>query len=257
MPARIPMTGAPCWVDLLTSDTDGAEAFYGELFGWTAEHGDEEKYGGYIMFSKDGQMVGGCMKNDGSSGAPDSWTVYLASDDAEATTKETVAHGGQVILPVMEVPDQGSMAVIADAGGAVVGVWQSAGNPGIQVVGEPGAPSWFELHTRDYQRTVRFYEDVFGWKTAVMSDTDDFRYSTLGEGESQQAGVMDAAGMLPEDVPGLWGIYWGVEDPDAFIGRAQELGATVLHPAEDTPYGRLATLSDPTGAMFRIIRPPQ
>ena len=257
MPARIPMTGAPCWVDLLTSDTDGAEAFYGELFGWTAEHGDEEKYGGYIMFSKDGQMVGGCMKNDGSSGAPDSWTVYLASDDAEATTKETVAHGGQVILPVMEVPDQGSMAVIADAGGAVVGVWQSAGNPGIQVVGEPGAPNWFELHTRDYQRTVRFYEDVFGWKTAVVSDTDDFRYSTLGEGESQQAGVMDAAGMLPEDVPGLWGIYWGVEDPDAFIGRAQELGATVLHPAEDTPYGRLATLADPTGAMFRIIRPPQ
>ncbi len=257
MPARIPMTGAPCWVDLMTSDTDRAEAFYGELFGWTAEHGDEEKYGGYIMFSKDGQMVGGCMRNDGSSGAPDVWTVYLASDDAEATTKGTEAHGGQVILPVMEVPDQGSMAVISDAGGAVVGVWQSAGNPGIQVVGEPGTPNWFELHTRDYERTVKFYEDVFGWKTAVMSDTEDFRYTTLGEGESQQAGVMDAAGTLPESVPGLWGIYWGVEDPDAFIARAQELGATVLHPAEDTPYGRLATLADPTGAMFRIIRPPR
>ncbi len=62
---------------------------------------------------------------------------------------------------------------------------------------------------------------------------------------------------MPEGVPAHWGIYWGVEDPDAFIARAQELGATVVQPAEDTPYGRMATLTDPTGAMFRIIRPPQ
>ena len=80
--------GTPSWVDLGTSDPDASRAFYGELFGWTAEHGDEEKYGGYIMFSKDGQMVGGCMRNDGSDGAPDVWTVYLASDDAAATTRE-------------------------------------------------------------------------------------------------------------------------------------------------------------------------
>ena len=67
---------------------------------------------------------------------------------------------------------------------------------------------------------------------------------------------MDAAVMLPEGVSGLWGVYWGVEDPDAFVEKAQSLGATVLHAPEDTPYGRLATLADPTGAMFRVIRPP-
>ncbi|MDQ6614274.1 MAG: VOC family protein, partial [Actinomycetota bacterium] len=29
--------GAPCWVDLMTSDTERSRAFYCELFGWTAE----------------------------------------------------------------------------------------------------------------------------------------------------------------------------------------------------------------------------
>jgi len=257
MPARTSMTGAPCWVDLMSSDPARAEAFYGELFGWTAEHMDEEKYGGYVLLSKDGKMVGGLMRNDGSSGAPDAWSVYLNSDDAQATTDKAAANGGQVLVPVMEVPDQGSMSVISDAGGAAVGVWQSAGNPGIQVVAEPGTPNWFELMARDYDTSVRFYQDVFGWDTAVVGDTDEFRYTTLGEGDRQQAGIMDASAFLPEGVPAHWGIYWGVEDPDAFIARAQELGATVVQPAEDTPYGRMATLTDPTGAMFRIIRPPQ
>ena len=46
--------GAPCWVDLYTSDPDRSIAFYGDLFGWTAESAGEE-YGGYINFAKDGQ----------------------------------------------------------------------------------------------------------------------------------------------------------------------------------------------------------
>ena len=29
--------GAPCWIELFTSDIDKARAFYGELFGWTSE----------------------------------------------------------------------------------------------------------------------------------------------------------------------------------------------------------------------------
>ncbi|MGZ4588104.1 MAG: VOC family protein, partial [Mycobacteriaceae bacterium] len=55
--------GAPCWVDLFTSDMAKAEGFYGGLFGWTAENPGPE-YGGYINFHKNGQPVAGCMTND-------------------------------------------------------------------------------------------------------------------------------------------------------------------------------------------------
>ena len=52
------------------------------------------------------------------------------------------------------------------------------------VLAEPGAPAWFELHTRDYDTSVQFYKDVFGWDAKTMSDTPDFRYTTLGEGDN-------------------------------------------------------------------------
>ena len=245
--------GAPCWVDLFTSDPDKAQDFYSQLFGWTAESAGEE-YGGYINFSKDGERVAGCMRNDGESGTPDVWSVYLATDDAAETTEAAVANGGQVVAPAMEVMELGSMAVFSDAGQAVVGAWQPGTHKGFTLLAEPGAPTWFELHTRDYDSSVRFYEDVFGWDTHTMSDTADFRYTTLGEGDSALAGIMDSTTMLPEGVPAHWAVYFGVEDADATLARIAELGGSVIMPAEDTPYGRLAQAADPTGAQFMIVQ---
>src|SRR3954449_13256516 len=68
--------GAPCWIELFTSDPDKSRTFYGELFGWASEEPREE-FGGYINFTKDGERIAGCMKNDGSTGVPDLWSVYL------------------------------------------------------------------------------------------------------------------------------------------------------------------------------------
>lgn len=64
---------------------------------------------------------------------------------------------------------------------------------------------------------------------------------------------MDASAYLPGVVPSYWQVYFNVEDTDASIGKAIALGATVLGGPEDSPFGRLATLADPTGAPFKII----
>ncbi len=243
--------GAPCWADLLTSDPDKSRAFYGELLGWTSEDAGED-YGGYINFSKDGQMVAGSMRNDGQSGSPDVWSIYLRSNDAKETVDAAQAHGGQVIVPAMDVMELGTMAVITDAGQAAIGVWQPGLHRGFGVLGEPGTPAWFELHTRDYDASVDFYQQVFGWDTHVMSDAPEFRYTTLGEGDEQRAGIMDAANFLPDGVPSHWSVYFAVENTDATLTKAVGLGATVVRPAEDSPYGRLAQIADPTGAMFKV-----
>ncbi|MGH9133793.1 MAG: VOC family protein [Ilumatobacteraceae bacterium] len=244
--------GAPCWVDLYTSDPATSEWFYGELFGWTAA-GAGEEYGGYINFSKDGRIVAGAMYNDGRSGSPDVWSVYLATDDAQATAADAAANGGQVLLAAMPVIDLGRMAVVADVGGATVGVWQPGVHTGFAVVGEPGTPSWFELHTREYDASVRFYEDVFHWDAHVASDAPELRYTTYGEGDSQLAGIVDAAALLPADQPAAWSIYFGVDDVDAVLALIVELGGSVIQTADDTPYGRLARAVDPTGATFRLV----
>ena len=245
--------GAPCWVDLMTSDPDRSRAFYGELFGWTSESAGEE-YGGYFNFAKDGQGVAGGMKNDGESGMPDVWSIYLAVDDAVKTLEAAAANGGQVIVPAMPIMELGSMAVVTDAGGAAIGAWQPGVHKGFDVFAEPGTPTWFELHTRAYDATVDFYKAVFGWDAKTMGDTPDFRYTTLGEGDDALAGIMDASAFLPEGVPAQWSIYFGVEDTDAALVKIAQLAGAVVAPAEDTPYGRLASATDPTGALFKLVQ---
>jgi len=238
----------------MTSDTDRSRAFYCELFGWTAEEPAEE-LGGYFSFAKDGVRVAGCMANQPDSGMPDVWSVYLATDDAEKTVDAAVANGGDVHVQLMVVGDQGTMAFVGDPGGAGIGLWQPGVHQGFGVHGETGTPSWFELHTRDYQAAVDFYRDVFRWDPNVVADTPELRYTTLGQGAGMLAGIMDASAFLPEGVPAHWSVYFGVDDADAALARIVELGGSIRTPAEDTPYGRLATTADPTGAQFKLVAP--
>lgn len=179
--------------------------------------------------------------------------MYLATDDARATVDAAVAHGGQVVVPAMEVMALGSMAVVTDPGQAAIGAWQPGQHKGFAVLGEPNTPAWFELHTRDYDASVEFYRDVFKWDTHVAGDTPEFRYTTLGEGDGTLAGIMDATAFLPEGVPASWSVYFGVGDADAALAKIVELGGAIIAPAEDTPYGRLATAADTTGATFKLV----
>jgi predicted enzyme related to lactoylglutathione lyase len=245
--------GAPNWIELFTSDSARSQDFYGALFGWAAETMGEE-YGGYVNFSKDGRRVAGSMTNDGSTGAPDAWSVYLATADAQATADAAVAHGGEVVVPPMPVMDLGTMLVLTDAGRAAVGAWQPGTHLGFEVAGEPGAPNWFELHTRDYDASVAFYRDVFRWDAHAMSDSPEFRYTTLGEGDTARAGIMDASAFLPDGAAAYWRVYFGVDDTDVVAAQVVDLGGSVLRAAEDTPYGRIAEVTDPTGVQFSLLK---
>jgi predicted enzyme related to lactoylglutathione lyase len=247
--------GAPCWIDLQTSDPGAARRFYPELFGWTAEASSDE-FGGYFMFTLDGVPVAGAMPADSAAPVTDVWSVYLSVPDAAKSLASAAEHGGQVIVPAMPVADLGTMGFLIDPGSAGIGVWQPDTFHGVTVLGEPGTASWFELLTRDYATALTFYRDVFGWDTETMSDTDEFRYTVMRDATGEQlAGVMDAAGFLPEGIPAHWSVYFAVQDTDLAVERVGELGGRVVQPAEDTPYGRLVTVSDPMGGVFKLIGP--
>ena len=252
MPAPTLIVGAPCWVDLYSSDTAKATAFYGDLFGWVAQP-PVDGFGGYFTFTKDGKHIAGCMANDGEQGLPDAWAVHLMTDDVDAVAARTPANGGQVQFEPMQVAENGRSTVVTDPGGASVGAWEPGQMKGFEVTGEDGTPGWFELHTRDYDASVVFYRDVFGWDTHTASDTEEFRYTTLGEGEGQLAGIMDASGHLEAGSPAYWLVYFKVDDVDATLEAITANGGSVVTPAEDTPYGRLASATDPTGTRFNLL----
>lgn len=249
--------GVPCWVDLMTSDPEGARRFYGGVLGWTAEEPNPD-FGGYANFLLHGDPIAGMMDNDHDTERPEVWSTYLAVDDIEATLAAVKDHGGDVVVPAMPVGDLGTMAFLTDAGGAAIGLWQPGTHRGFASLGETGAPAWFELHTTAHAESVAFYRDVFGLGEQVASDTDDFRYTQLvdptreGE-EANVAGVMDGTGYLADGIPNHWAVYFAVDDADAALAKVTELGGSVLQGPDDTPYGRLAVVADPTGAVFRIV----
>ena len=242
--------GAPCWMDLVSSDPDASIGFYTELFGWSVREAPTD-FGGYRYFELDGRAVGGVMENEADWAVTDGWSTYLRSDDVAGIAAAARQHGGAVLMEPMDVSPNGSFVIVRDAGGAVVSGWQPGTESGFGVLGEAGSPVHFELHTRAFDAAVAFYRAVFGWGDHLV-EAPGFRYATYADMSRPRAGIMDdATAGMPEEEP-RWAVYLGADDADATVERAVSLGATLAMAPEDTPYGRLAVLRDPTGAEFRL-----
>jgi predicted enzyme related to lactoylglutathione lyase len=65
----------------------------------------------------------------------------------------------------------------------------------------------------------------------------------------QLGGIFDATDVLPEGTPDHWSVFWVTPDLGAAIGRATAAGGSA-GPTQDSPYGSVAEISDPTGATF-------
>ena len=243
--------GTPCWIDLFTSEPERSQAFYAAVLGWEFED-QGSAYGGYVLATKDGERVAGLMRNPGDSGSPDAWSTYLATADVEASVARATEAGARVLAPALAVGDLGSMAVLVDPAGAVVGLWQAGAHTGFGRHDEPGSVVWAECHSKGFEASRQFYADVAGWSYEVLGDSDDFRYLTARVDGRDVAGLMDSARFLPDAVGSHWAVYLGTEDVDAAQALAEEHGATVLMGATDTPFGRIADLVDPTGAPIKL-----
>jgi predicted enzyme related to lactoylglutathione lyase len=237
---------------LWTSDVEGSRRFYSQLFGWEALEPNPH-FGGYFNFARQGAWTAGGMGSMGDMKADNTWKPYFCTDDIEAAVDRAQVAGASIHSGAMPVADLGTQAVLADPTGAVFGLWQPGSFAGFSVIGEHGAPSWFELHTRDYARAVAFYRDLFGYEINPVSDTDEFRYFTFRSSGSDEdyGGIADSRTWLPEG-SAHWSIYWHVDDADAAVAAVQSLGGSVTQGPDATPYGRLATVNDPAGAEFKL-----
>lgn len=239
-------TGTPCWVDLATSDLPAARGFYGAVLGWRFDESGPE-YGGYLMADTAGESVAGLGPLT-AAGQPTTWTVYLATPDVDATAKSVADAGGQVVVPPFDVGPPGRMAVAVDPTGAAFGLWQAGRHIGVSRYNEPGAVVWEEAWVGDLDAAKTFYGEVFGYRYTPVPGMDTYQlFATHGA----ELGALAAT-----DGPPHWAVYFGVPDADAAAATAVGLGATVVHPVEDTPFGRIGELVDPQGAGFKISQAP-
>ncbi len=242
--------GTPCWADLASGDVEGSRAFYGALFGWEWDVLGPE-FGNYSTGLLRGKKVAAVASRMDDS-QPVAWTTYLAVDDADKWAAAVPAAGGTVAMAPMEIPGQGRLAIAADPTGAFFGVWEAARHRGSELVNEPGTIVWNELVTSDLDAAAAFYAATLGVRFEDMDTGGNGAYKLL------QVDGRTAGGAMPlqpgmGDLPPHWGIYFEVADTDAAVARAQELGARVLAPVQQTPQGPMAMFLDPQGGAFAVI----
>jgi len=245
--------GTPSYVELTAPDQQAAKAFYGPLFGWEFEDVDLGEAGVYVAASVQGDSVAG-IAGQPPQGHPASWGVYIAVDDVDATTARVAGSGGTVEAGPFDVLELGRMSSVRDPTGARVNLWQAGQSIGSVRVNEPGCPIWHELNSPDLPTATRFYAEVLGveWQAVPMETGDDYT-CLMAEGRP-------VGGAIPPPMEGIaphWEVYLNVEDCDASLARAVELGGSELLPAYDLAgVGRTALVRDPQGALFGLLQNP-
>lgn len=245
--------GVFSWVDLGTTDTEGAKAFYGGLFGWSFLDIPSDSGVVYSMSQVEGHNVAGLGPLDPdmqAQGIPPFWSSYVKHDEVDSVAARAAEAGGNVLFPPFDVMDSGRMTMIQDPTGAMFGVWQPAAHIGAQLVNIPNTLTWNELLTRDLEGAKSFYSAVFGW----TYETDANGYVAVSQDDRVQAGMMQINEAMGE-IPPNWSAYFLVEDADAAATRVKELQGNVLVPPRLAgDIGKFAVVQDPQGAVFNIIQ---
>ncbi|MFD5629895.1 VOC family protein [Streptomyces sp. NPDC127072] len=243
--------GTPCWADAMFSDVEGAKSFYGDVLGWTFGESSSE-FGNYTQAYKDGKAVAAVVPPMPGQEGQSAWCLYFASPDAAATAQRIRDNGGTVLMDPMQVSDFGTMTLAREPSGAVFGVWQAGVHEGFEATSVPGAYAWAEVFTREPEKTDAFLPAVFPFRAKQM-EGDEYDFRTFDVGEETVLGRMKMTDDFPPEVPSYVNVYFAVDDCDAAVARATELGAVLRFGPMSSPFGRFAAVTDPQGASFSVI----
>lgn len=248
-------TGKFVWHELMTTDTEGAEAFYRNVVGWSAR-GSGMPGADYTVFTADGIDAGGMMKLPPAAPHP-GWIGYVHTDDVDAAIARLIQAGGIIRRAAEDIPGIGRFAVVADPQGATFVLFrpspemtQPARPPGTM-----GRAGWHELHAAEWESAFAFYADQFGWTKDAAFDMGPMgTYQLFAAGDGPIGGMMTKTDAVPTPA---WLFYFNVPDIDAASARVTTGGGHVLSGPMEVPGGAwIIQCRDPQGAMFALLQPP-
>ncbi|WP_308193877.1 VOC family protein [Arthrobacter ramosus] len=252
-------------MDTEQPDVEAAAEFYGGLFGWTFQDAmPPGAPGRYLIAKLDDEDVGGIASARKGTAA---WNTYVSVDDADVAAHRLVAAGATVLSAPADAGEGGRSAALTDPQGAEFRIWQAKRRFGAQVVNQPGAWNFSDLHTSDPSAAIAFYDDAFGWQVDDLGFAVLIRRSGYGDhleatvdpdirarqsGVAAPPGFEDAIAWIATTAPdelSHWHVSFTVADRDQTVAVAKRLGAQVLR-QNDTEWTRTALIRDPQGAEF-------
>src|SRR5207247_1819898 len=142
------------------------------------------------------------MQGTQFDGVPPHWLTYVAVEDVDASAQSGASLGGNVLMPPMDIPNVGRMAVLKDPQGAVFAIFKFGPHVGAAQLGPvSGAFCWNELATTDAKAATNYYTKLFGWTT--KPDSGSMPYTEIMNGGIPIGGMLE---VQPEwgNVPPHW-----------------------------------------------------
>lgn len=249
--------GDVVWHDLLTHDVTGAKRFYAELLGWQyqIEHASDFVWqrgeADYPLIMSGGKAHGGFV--DPGQGMHSYWVAYVAVENVDVVTAKAKGLGATVMREPFDTPGVGRSAVIQDRQGIII-------CPHVATHNFPppsGTFLWDELITEDVKRAKIFYGELFNWQINPVAREPMGNYTRF-----QCADGSDVVGVMQRSLgaagSAVWVAYLATDDVTSTVAKAKKLGAIVHIEATDVlNMGQFAVLTDPTGAVFGLLAPPQ
>ena len=244
------------WYELMTSDAEAAERFYGHVVGWSPKdsgHPDMR----YTLLHIGEAPVAGLMAIPADCG-PDmkpAWTGYIWAEDVDAKAAEVKERGGKVLREPEDIPNVGRFAVVADPQGGMFQLYA----PNMTDRGDlpkpptPGTIGWHELNTEGWEDAFAFYSKLFGWnKDRAMDMGDMGTYQLFAAGGEAIGGMMNR---IDKSIPPHWAFYFCVDNIDAAQERVTSKGGQVVFGPQEVPGAWILQCVDPQGAFFCLVGP--
>jgi len=102
------------------NESEAANKFYADLFGWKIDASNPMNYG-VVDTDSEGQGIGGGISKppDGSGRYT---AFYVNVDDVQAKLDEAEKLGAKTVMPPMQVPEGPEIAMFSDPDGNLIGL---------------------------------------------------------------------------------------------------------------------------------------
>ncbi|MGH8549037.1 MAG: VOC family protein [Methylococcales bacterium] len=250
-PTHSHQIGKFVWHDLLTTDVAAAKRFYGGLFDWTFEAGEDPDY--TVIFNHS-RPIGGIvsLQSPDHEGRKGRWLASLSVKDVDQATEFVRTSGGLIHEQPQTIPERGRLAIVSDPQDAqLVLLHAESGDP-------PDRPLamnewlWDELWIREKSAAIEFYSLLAGFTHELVQEQSGRGYDVLKTGIYPRAGI---ASIAVDHVHSMWVPYIRVSDPGLMVEKVEQLGGRViLAPSADFENATVAIAADPDGGVFAMQR---
>lgn len=248
--------GSFCWAELYTRDENKSKDFYAKVFSWNYSESkmDEHSHYTHAMIAS-GAVAGMVEINDElkKQGVSPHWASYIAVTDIHKTVDAAQKLGAQIVLPPMDIPHAGCMAILKDPTDAFFSLWQSHAQREAPARNAHGMVGWNELLTTDINTAKRFYTSVFGWGVHE-ENVNGHAYVSFTENDKYVAGMMQIEKEMGP-IPSHWSVYFTTDNIEASRKIIQAEGGVLLSPVMDLPnIGTMVAIKDPSDAVFSLFQ---